>query len=501
MKFQLFVPPQGYIAQRWSEGDSLPLLGVLMLGTVLRDAGIEVDLVPADVLHYKKSDIIKRIQEFKPDILGVTTCTENRFDSFRVAKIAKKINPGIITVLGGPHISLSGVDTLSYIKDVDILVFGEAEETVLELAKAIKNNSDLCKVKGIAFKDKKNPKIVIHTGRRDPIQDLDALPIPDRKLLPIEKYNLTIKTRDGRDRKVANIITSRGCPFNCYFCSTPINWGRKTRGLSPQRVINEIEDAVYNYGVKYIWFFDDTFNYNKKRVHQIMDMIIERELDIKFTCEFRIDLVDEALLEKMKKAGLELGSFGIEAGNSTIRREIVKKDFDIELVYQFMRWSKKFDFIPGAFIIFSHYQETWNNALQTLDVIDKIKDINPLVDITTAILHVYPGTPLEKISKEIGVIPKDFSWAKKSDMRKIYVLPAAQGDVPLFKDRLSWFNIADLVMQWSTTSEKKTLTLPKVLQTLKSIRSFKDIKINLVFFISMVKAKLIKFFKKKTQPK
>jgi radical SAM superfamily enzyme YgiQ (UPF0313 family) len=313
----------------------------------------------------------------------------------------------------------------------------------------------------------------------------------------MEKYNFRIKTKDKKYLKAFNIMTSRGCPFNCYFCATPITWGRNTRGYSPERVLEEIDLAVTKFGAEYIWFYDDTFNYNKKRVHKIMDMIIERQYNIKFTCEFRIDIVDRTLLEKMRKGGLEIGCFGIEAGNTRIRREIVRKDFDIELAFRFLEWSKEFDFVPYPFFIFSHQDETWENAQETLILIKKVKEINPLADISTALLHVYPGTALEKIAKEKGIIPKDFSWSKKSDMKRTYTLPAAQGDVPLFKDKLSWINIADLVMGWSIASEKNPVTLQKVLKTLKSIRSCKDIRINFAFFISMVRAKMKKILKKK----
>jgi len=499
MKFQLFVPPQGYMAQRWADGESLPLMGVVYLGTVLRDAGHQVDLVPADVLQYRKSDIFQRIRSFQPRVLGVTTCTENRFDSFEVARIAKQVDPGIVTVLGGPHVSLSDTDTLEHIPEVDILVFGEGEVTIRELLTAINSGSGLGKVRGIAFRDPLDPGNIRITPPRPPIPDLDVLPIPDRSLLPLDRYRFSIRTRDGQNRKVANMITSRGCPFNCYFCSTPRNWGRKTRGHSPRRVADEIEDAIVNYNARYIWFFDDTFNYSKKRVHAIMDHIIERKFDIKFTCEFRIDLVDEPLLEKMRKAGLELGSFGVEAGNARIRREVVGKDFDIELVYRFIRWSRKFDFIPGAFMIFSNYQETWTHSRETLQVIRKMKDLNPLVDISTAILHVYPGTPLEQIAKDIGVIPQGFSWARRSDMKKTYQLPAAQGHVPLFKDRLSWFNIAELVMEWSETSGKKTLTLSKLWQTIRSTNSLRSLHLNLIFFLAMIKSRVSALFRGRKQ--
>jgi len=482
------------VAQRWSEGSSMPPLGILFLGAVLEKNGHDIEIVPSDVLRYDWDDIVKKIDDFKPDVVGVTTTSENRFQSFKLAEIAKQTNPSIITMLGGPHISMAREDTLKHRKDVDIVSIGEGENTIAELAQALETGSDLINVQGIYYRDKDGE--IIWTGERPRIENLDTLPFPARHLIPMDKYNFYITTRDGKKRKAQNIMTSRGCPFNCYFCATPVNWGRKMRGHSPERVIEEIEILIDRYGAEFIWFYDDTLNYNKQRLHKIMDMILERRLNIKFANEFRIDVIDKPLLEKMRKAGLEQGFFGIEAGASRVRVDIVKKNFAIEKAFQFLEWSKEFDFIPGPFFIFSHYTETWEEAQQTIEIMEKVKEINPQADISTAILHVYPGTPLEAIAKKEGIVPEDFSWSKKGDMRRVHTLPAAQGDVPLFKHKLSWFQIADLVFRWSATS-KKIVSSSKIKTVLKSIRGIKDIFIYGIFFIQFVRYKIKSFFSKK----
>ena len=493
-KFQIFVPPQGYVAQRWEEGSSMPPLGILFLAAVLEREGYDVEVVPADILRLSWNEIAKKIDDFKPDIVGITTTTENRFESFKLARIAKETNPKIITLLGGPHISMAREDTIKHRKEVEIVSIGEGENTIIELAKALETGDSLEKVKGLIFRDEENE--IIFTGERPKIDDLDTLPLPARHLIPMEKYNFYMETKDGRKRKAQNIMTSRGCPFNCYFCATPINWGRRVRGHSVERVIEEIEFLIEHYGAEFIWFYDDTLNYNPKRLNKLMDIIIERKYDIKFANEFRIDAIDKPLLEKMKRAGLEIGYFGIEAGASRVRRNIVKKNFEIEKAYQFLKWSKELDFIPGPFFIFSHHTETWEEAKETIDIIGKVKDINPNADISVAILHIYPGTPLEFIAKEEGILPKDFSWSKEEDMKRVETLPAAQGDVPLFKDKLSWWQIADLVFRWSSVS-KKSISKSKIIKALKSIRGLKDIWVYTIFFLTLMKYKIINLFKKK----
>jgi len=490
MRFQLFIPPQGYVAQRWEEGTSMPPLGILSLAAVLEKNGFEVEVVPADILGYKWKDIEKKIRDFKPGIIGITTTTENRFDSFKLASLAKKINPEIITVLGGPHVSMAKEDTLKHITDADIVVIGEGERTVVELAEAVESGKDLDWVKGILFR--KNGSIVF-SGARERIKDLDTLPFPARHLVPIEKYNFFVQTKDGKRRKAQNIMTSRGCPFNCYFCATPSNWGRTMRGHSPERVVEEIEFLVDQYGAEFIWFYDDTFNYNPKRVHRIMDLILERNLNIKFCNEFRIDAVDRPLLEKMTDAGLTWGHFGIEAGSSRVRKEIVRKEFDIEKAYQFVRWAKELGFVPNAFFVFSHHTETWEEAQETIRVMQRLKAINPETEFSASILHVYPGTPLESIARKQGIIPENFSWSEKKDMRKVYMLPSGQGYVPLFRDRLTWFQIAELVMKWSQ-SKKKIVSGSKIKKAVRTISSFKDVTVYFAFFVEYIKYKFKKYF-------
>ena len=494
MKFQIFIPPQGYVAQRWSDDRSMPPLGVLFLGAVLEKNGYDIEIVPADIMGYSWKDIAKKIEDSKPDVVGVTTTTENRFESFKLTKIAKQVNPNIVTILGGPHISMAKMDTLIHIRDVDVLSIGEGENTIIDFAEAIKTGDSLSKVKGIYYRDKYGK--ILFTGEREKIENLDELPFPARHLIPIDKYNFYIDTRDGRRRRAQNIITSRGCPFNCYFCATPVNWGRKMRGYSPKKVLDEIELLMDRYGAEFIWFYDDTLNYNYERLNRIMDMIIERKLNIKFSNEFRIDIIDKPLLEKMRKAGLEMGYFGIEAGASRVRQDIVNKHFEIDKAYKFVEWSKEFDFIPGPFFIFSHYTETWAEAQETIKIMKEIKTINPQADISTAILHIYPGTPLEEIAKREGIIPENFSWSKKSDMKRVHTLPAAQGYVPLFKHKLNWWQIANLVLKFSSTSNKKVL-ISKIKQTIKYVASLKDIYVDFIFFMVVLKNKILDFKNKK----
>jgi len=487
MKVQLLIPPGGYFAERWSKGSSMPPLGLLYIGAVLENEGHDVRILPTDILKLNWGQIRREIQTFTPDIIGVTSTTENRFLSFKLIKIAKKALPKALTILGGPHASMAAEDCLEHLPELDIVVRSEGEMTMSELCKTLekdKNIESLASVPGISLRI--NGKIKTNPSR-PPIQNLDSLPFPAYHLVPFEKYNFLFGVPGHGMLPAVNMMTSRGCPFNCNFCATPINWGRKVRMRSPQNIVDEIEFLVKKYGIRVIFFYDDTFNANPKRVEQICDLIIERKLNIFWKCDIRIDIFNRPLLVKMKKAGLFHLSFGLEAGSERIRNEIINKKIKITDFHNVVQWCLELNIIPNPFFIFSHPTETWEEARETVRIIEQYKD---KIEGSIAILHIYPGTPLEKTAKEIGILPKDFSWAKKY-RSKIVTLPTAQGEVPLFVDKLNWAQISELLFRWSLSGGKFSI-FRKIPRIISKIRSLGDIKRYSIMACIYLKLKLKK---------
>jgi anaerobic magnesium-protoporphyrin IX monomethyl ester cyclase len=474
IKVQLYVPPGGYFAERWTKS-SMPPLGLLYIGAVLEKEGVPVEIVPTDVLGLGWRGIARKIARDKPDIVGVTITTENRFQSFRLIKLAKRAHPRALTVLGGPHASMAAEDCLEHIPELDVVVRGEGEYTMLEICRAwdgAHDSSALAGVQGLVLRIdgriRCNPP-------RPPIQDLDSLPYPAFHLIPFEKYNFTFPVPGRGELPAVNVMTSRGCPFACSFCATPINWGRRVRMRSPENVIREIELLKERYGIQVVFFYDDTFNANPKRADAICGLMIQRKLDVFFKCDVRIDIMSRHLLETMKRAGLFHLSFGLEAGSDRVRGEIVGKKIEMPDFHNLVRWCLELDIIPNVFFIFSHPTETWAEAQETIRLIEQYKD---RIEGSIAILHIYPGTPLEHLARTNGVLPKDFTWTKRY-FSKIITLPMAQGDVPLYVDELTWSQISELVLRWSL-SAKKTSLLKKIPQALKHIRSFGDVRRNAI---------------------
>jgi radical SAM superfamily enzyme YgiQ (UPF0313 family) len=485
MKVQLFVPPGGYFAERWAKGSSMPPLGLLYIGAVLEQAGHQIEIVPADVLQLSWKQIRERIREYQPDIVGATSTTENRFQSFRLIREARRALPTVITILGGPHASMAAEDCLQNISELDLVARGEAENTMLELCRIWDERKDPKAFAGIQGLSLRVEGRVQHNPPQAPILELDSLPYPAFHLVPFQKYNFKFEVPGKGMLPAVNLMSSRGCPFECNFCATPINWGRHVRMRSPENVVQEIEALVERYGVKVIFFFDDTFNASPKRLERICDLILERKLDIYWKCDIRIDIIDKPLLEKMQKAGLFHLSFGLEAGSERVRDEIVHKHLEVEDFHNVIKWCLELGVIPNPFFIFSHPTETWEEAQETIDIIEKYQED---IEGSIAILHIYPGTPLEKTAKEIGILPDDFTWTRHYRSR-IITLPTAQGDVPLFIDRLTWAQISELVFRWSFSSGK-TEILRKIPQIISKIRSLGDLYRYAVMAAVYIKLKL-----------
>lgn len=485
MKVQLYLPPGGYFAERWSHGNMMPALGLGYMAAVLEREGIDVELVPTHVLGMSWSDVTKKIAADRPDIVGCTATTENRHLSFRLLREAKRARPEALTLIGGPHLNGTARDTLSHIPEIDAAISGEGEMTLVEIVQALRGGSrdDFGKITGLTWRQNGS---IIANPPRGLLPDLNDLPMPARHLEPWSKYNFKI-TVPGKGQFVCgNIMTSRGCPFTCNFCATPGNWGTRVRALTPENVIREMELLRDRYGCTAIWFFDDTFNFNRKRTFEICELMKARRIQMPWYCEIRVDVMTKDLLALMAETGCYYVGFGIESGSERVCKDIISKRATLKQAYDVIGWCHEFGLIPNPFFIFSHPTETWDEAMETAKVLE---DLRPTCDTSAAILHIYPGTELEKRAREEGKLPADFSWVpERGD--GVILLPAAQGHAPLYLDKLTWRQLCELIVRFAIGHKRVNLT-KKVPQVLFSIRSLDDFTryavLGLVYLKSLVR--------------
>jgi len=272
-----------------------------------------------------------------------------------------------------------------------------------------KSNIELRDINGIAYLKGKE---TIITSPRHVIQDLDSLPFPARHLLPMNEYYEAANT-DVTIAEFTNswttMITSRGCPYKCIFCSIHIVMGRKWRPRSPENVVNEIEQLVYKFNIKQIGFEDDNMTLNRDRMATICDLIIERGLDIEWIARngVRADTLDEIVLKKIKKSGGKTLWLAPESGVQNVVDEIIKKQLDLKKVEEVVKLSKKVGLTVGCYFVIGLPGETKEDIINTINYARKLRRLGA-DHFDFNIATPYYGTELYELAKVKGYL-REFS--------------------------------------------------------------------------------------------
>lgn len=343
------------------QGKTEPI-GISYIAAVLQENNYAVKILDAEALNLGVNETAGWLIKESPDIVGITVTTPLIDTSITLAKEVKKRNSDIKVVLGGSHISALPEESLAY-KPVDFVVRNEGDYSFLELVRALEKGTDLSSVKGIGYKS--NNKLVLNP-RRERIENLDQIPFPARNLLPNEKY-LNMYYGD----QFTTMITGRGCPFQCIFCSSAITFGHRVRFRSPGNVIAELKEIVYKFRRRRITFADDTFTLNKRRTIDICKGIIDNSLDISFTCSSRVDTIDEERLVYLKKAGCRHITYGVESGDNNILKTI-KKGTTVEQARNAIRLTKKYDIETHASYMLGNPGETIETINRTVEFANEL---------------------------------------------------------------------------------------------------------------------------------
>lgn len=352
---------QKYQINTLSKYPAVMPLGILYIAAVLEEKGHEVKAYDNALSEIPNPALARMILDCQPDVVGFSVTFKNIGNARIIAKLIKKQNRNIKIIFGGPQVCYipQEVIVLPY---VDIVTIGEGEALLLSILN--QGFRDLENIPNIYFKDRSGK--VISTGRKPVPADLDRLPYPARHLLDANEYK-----RKWPEVPTFTMITSRGCPYRCTFCSLPPQ-EKKYRTRDPFKVVDEIEHLIKTYDARTIAFMEDNFALDKKHVIKICEEIIKRKIKIRWSCETRVNNVTRDLLARMKEAGLWNIFLGVESGSQNIL-DLLKKDITIEEIKTAFAWCKELGIETFASFMLGIPGETRNDVFDSFDFMSSLQ--------------------------------------------------------------------------------------------------------------------------------
>lgn len=392
----------------------LPPLGIAYLSSYLRRYGFSVCIIDAQ-FGVPPKDILDHIRKINPHVIGFSSLTSAFLKTTSIASSVRRNFPESLILLGGHHATIAGEDILLHENCYDIIVYGEAEETLLDIMNRFKGCNFrrkefltdvlLNEIKGIMFKMGEK---IIRTPPREPIPDLDRLPYPARDLLPMKRY--IPLPNQYRRLPVIHMVAIRGCPYNCTFCSNNAVFGKKIRARSPGGVVDEIRYVKKHFGAREISFWDDTMTVHRAWIDEFCERMIVEDIDVTWTCYSRVDAVDGELLKKMKEAGCFNIFYGFESGIQKLLDNI-GKGITLAQIERANRLTKEAGIEVRASFMLGLPEETPALARETLKFAISLEPDYVQFSLTTP----YPGTRLYQEAERYGRLNKDFwkyhGWA------------------------------------------------------------------------------------------
>jgi len=386
----------------------LPPLGLAYIAAVLENEGDNVEIIDMNAGKVSAQRLQRRVSG--ADLVGITGMITEYQQVLRITGLIKEVDREIPVVLGGP-LATTFPRELLQASQADFVVVGEGERTIVDLASAIKRGGDFAS-KGIGYKDGSRTFI---TDQPEPIADLDTIPFPARHLLDMGRYvqnqfhNFSPRMNGFGKIKSTSLITSRGCPYSCTFCFKGM-WGNKWRGRSPENIVAEMESLSARYGTNGFFFHDDTFVLDRDRVFNLCDLLKQKELNVAWGCNGRVNLMTKELLKAMYEAGCREVAYGIEAGNQEML-DSLKKNITLEQVRNAVRWTKEVGIKANGYFMIGLPGETKRAIRQTITLAEELD----LAFYGFSLLTPLPGTELYRAAIERGLIKADIASLKDWD--------------------------------------------------------------------------------------
>ena len=407
LKVLLINPPQTYFKGSSGVNKYFPI-GLMYIAAMIRDVcHVEIfDCLIAD-FETKKNNLIsygtppeeirKTIEEKKPDVVGISIPFTSQYKNAElVALICKEVNPKIITVFGGPDPSVRFKSILEN-QYCDYCVVGEGEQTFYELIKSFSFDLPLENINGLAYK---RDGVVHYKPRIFPI-DLDEFPFPAFDLIDMDKYlknKYLYRNRGFTGENSISVTTSRGCPYNCVFCSIRLHMGQKYRTHSSEYIIKLLHLCIDKYGITNFHFEDDNLSFDRRRFETILNSIIEENIQIKWDTPngLRVDTLNYNILKKMKQSGCVRVNLAIESGNQRVLDEVIHKKSNLKNVIEIVKYCKELKIPANAFYVIGFPGETIKEMKDTINLAIKLYrdyDLFPLMLVATPLY----GTELYEI--------------------------------------------------------------------------------------------------------
>lgn len=371
----ILINPYPYQRIEKDDRPNHPHLGLAYLGACLLKNEIDCQIIDAKLERIKLKEIIRRISDYRPALVGITALTHEIEVANEIGLNLKSLFPNLYIIIGGVHATSLPIETLKEFSSFDFLIDGEGEYALPELINKLESKEK--NIKGVLCREDDK---IINLGKKELIKNLDEIPFPEWKLF--------------RKAKWYPLLTVRGCPFKCSFCSRP--YGEVIRERSVENVIEEQQKIIKDFQARFVRFYDETFGLNKGRAFKMLDTMIKNKINkkVKWFALTRIDVVDFELLRKMREAGCYMVGFGLETGNGKIA-EIINKKIDFSRAKELFSYSKKLGLMTQAYFIIGHPNETRATISQTINLAVKVN-----ADLTSfGIMVPYPKTEIYEMAK------------------------------------------------------------------------------------------------------
>lgn len=439
-----------------------PAMGLVSIATYLKQHGF-TDTTIIDRCFEK--DIISKLKEIQPTVVGISSKTVHYALAIELAQQIRETFPNIILIIGGPHITTL---PLSLNRAFDFGVIGEGEETILEMIASLKKDKiNVSKIKGLVYRDKE--KILI-TEPRPPILPLDSLPSPDLEFVN-PKFKRDMNSGFGVGKR-GYIITSRGCPFKCIYCSTTRVWN-KLRFNSVERIVHDIKTWIERYGVTQIRVMDDLFTVSIERMRQLKELMQKEGLigKVGFIVSARANVLTDELCKICKEIGIKKMNFGFDSGNERVLKMLKGEAMSVENIKNSIRLCGKYGILMEGSFIFATPTETIAEMKDTFSII-KWMARQPHVDsVWTFVMTPLPATPIWDIAEKRGKVSTDMNWRDLSYYREndplvldadynefIKLWKTVKKELKIFK----WRRVRNMLLKDPIYLIKKSLKKPKL---------------------------------------